>query len=159
VDSAVAALLIHRAIGAQLDCVFVDNGLLRRDEARRVAETFGPRYGLNVRHVDAADQFLRELAGVADPEAKVLEAQVADDQLKLAIGKKGINVRLASKLVGWSINIEKALPKEESKTKEKVKIETPKKDQKTKKETKKKANPPKPPKTLKTPKIRINKDK
>jgi GMP synthase (glutamine-hydrolysing) len=70
VDSAVAALLIHKAVGARLDCVFVDNGLLRRDEARRVAETFGPRFGLNVRHVDAAGQFLGELAGVADPETK-----------------------------------------------------------------------------------------
>lgn len=69
VDSAVVALLIHRAIGEQLTCVFVDNGLLRKDEAGQVVETFS-RVGLNLRHVDATGRFLENLAGVEDPERK-----------------------------------------------------------------------------------------
>jgi len=69
VDSAVVALLIHQAIGKQLTCVFVDNGLLRKDEAEQVVETFS-RLGLNLRHVDATNQFLDNLAGVEDPERK-----------------------------------------------------------------------------------------
>jgi GMP synthase (glutamine-hydrolysing) len=69
VDSAVVALLIHRAIGKQLTCVFVDNGLLRKDEAAQVVEVFSG-LGLNLRHVDAAEQFLTQLARVEDPEKK-----------------------------------------------------------------------------------------
>ena len=70
VDSSVAALLVHRAIGERLTCVFVDNGLLRMDEAAQVVDTFGTHLGLNLIPVDASDRFLRALAGVADPERK-----------------------------------------------------------------------------------------
>jgi GMP synthase (glutamine-hydrolysing) len=70
VDSSVAAVLIHRAIGAQLTCVFVDNGLLRQDEARQVVDTFERNLGLRLVHVDASARFLGKLAGVSDPEAK-----------------------------------------------------------------------------------------
>ncbi len=70
VDSSVAAALIHRAIGDQLTCVFVDHGLLRLDEGRTVMDMFAGRLHAKVVHVDASDQFLGQLAGVADPEAK-----------------------------------------------------------------------------------------
>ncbi|WP_334106185.1 glutamine-hydrolyzing GMP synthase [Methylobacillus sp.] len=70
VDSSVAAALIHRAIGDQLTCVFVDNGLLRLNEAEQVMETFGKNLGVKVIHVDASAKFLGDLAGVNDPEAK-----------------------------------------------------------------------------------------
>jgi GMP synthase (glutamine-hydrolysing) len=70
VDSSVAAALIHRAIGAQLTCVFVDNGLLRLNEAQQVMETFSRNLGVKVVHVDASEEFLGQLAGVEDPEAK-----------------------------------------------------------------------------------------
>jgi GMP synthase (glutamine-hydrolysing) len=70
VDSSVAAVLIHRAIGGQLTCVFVDNGLLRLDEAQQVTETFDRHLGLHLIHVDASERFLGKLAGVSDPEAK-----------------------------------------------------------------------------------------
>ena len=70
VDSAVAAALIHRAIGKQLTCVFVDNGLLRLNEAEQVMQTFAKNLGAKVIHVDAREHFLSELAGVADPEQK-----------------------------------------------------------------------------------------
>jgi GMP synthase (glutamine-hydrolysing) len=70
VDSSVAAALIHRAIGDQLTCVFVDHGLLRQDEAKTVMQTFAGRLHARVIHVDASTQFLAKLAGVADPEAK-----------------------------------------------------------------------------------------
>ncbi len=70
VDSSVAAALIHRAIGDQLTCVFVDHGLLRQDEARLVMEMFVGRLHAKVLHVDASRQFLGHLQGVADPEAK-----------------------------------------------------------------------------------------
>jgi GMP synthase (glutamine-hydrolysing) len=70
VDSSVAAALIHRAIGDQLTCIFVDTGLLRRGEADQVMETFGRHLGVKVGMVDASERFMRELAGVADPEAK-----------------------------------------------------------------------------------------
>ncbi|MBM4255542.1 MAG: glutamine-hydrolyzing GMP synthase [Deltaproteobacteria bacterium] len=69
VDSAVVALLIHRAIGNQLTCVFVDNGLLRKDEAEQVVSVFS-KLGLNLRHVDATQRFLSKLAGIEDPEQK-----------------------------------------------------------------------------------------
>ena len=70
VDSSVAAALIHRAIGDRLTCVFVDNGLLRLNEAEQVMETFARNLGVRVIHVDASDRFMSALAGVADPEAK-----------------------------------------------------------------------------------------
>ena len=70
VDSSVAAALIHRAIGEQLTCVFVDHGLLRLNEARQVMQTFGEHLGVTVIDVDASDAFMRKLAGVSDPEAK-----------------------------------------------------------------------------------------
>ncbi|HYA47551.1 MAG TPA: glutamine-hydrolyzing GMP synthase [Burkholderiales bacterium] len=70
VDSAVAAALIHRAIGAQLTCVFVDTGLLRLNERAQVMETFSRHLGVKVDLVDASERFLAALAGVADPEDK-----------------------------------------------------------------------------------------
>jgi len=70
VDSSVAAALIHRAIGDQLTCVFVDNGLLRLNEAEQVMQTFARSLGVRVIHVDASEQFMGHLEGVADPEQK-----------------------------------------------------------------------------------------
>lgn len=70
VDSAVAAALLHKAIGSQLVCVFVDNGLLRKDESLQVVETFQGKFGYDLRHVDAREEFLSELKGVTDPEEK-----------------------------------------------------------------------------------------
>jgi GMP synthase (glutamine-hydrolysing) len=69
VDSTVAAMLIHKAIGERLTCVFVDNGLLRMNEAEQVNTRFA-RLGLNLEFVDATDEFLTRLAGVTDPEKK-----------------------------------------------------------------------------------------
>ncbi|OGS97347.1 MAG: glutamine-hydrolyzing GMP synthase [Gallionellales bacterium RIFCSPLOWO2_02_FULL_57_47] len=70
VDSSVAAALIHRAIGDQLTCVFVDNGLLRLNEAEQVMETFANHLHMKVIHVDASGEFLKHLGGVTDPEQK-----------------------------------------------------------------------------------------
>ncbi|MCX7169669.1 MAG: glutamine-hydrolyzing GMP synthase [Proteobacteria bacterium] len=70
VDSSVVAALLHRAIGDQLTCVFVDNGLLRLNEAEQVMQTFARNLGVKVIHVDAAEQFMGHLQGVADPEQK-----------------------------------------------------------------------------------------
>jgi GMP synthase (glutamine-hydrolysing) len=70
VDSAVAALLVHKAVGDQLTCVFVDHGLLRRDEAEQVVETFGEHFHVPLVHVQAQERFLELLAGVEDPEQK-----------------------------------------------------------------------------------------
>jgi len=70
VDSSVAAALIHRAIGDQLTCVFVDHGLLRLDEGKMVMEMFAGRLHAKVVHIDASEQFMGKLAGVDDPEAK-----------------------------------------------------------------------------------------
>jgi GMP synthase (glutamine-hydrolysing) len=70
VDSSVAAALIHKAIGDQLTCVFVDTGLLRLNEGAQVMEMFGSQRHMNIVHVDASEHFLRELKGVADPEQK-----------------------------------------------------------------------------------------
>jgi len=70
VDSSVAAALLHRAIGTQLTCVFVDNGLLRLNEAEQVMETFAQNLGVKVIHVDASAEFLHHLTGVTDPEQK-----------------------------------------------------------------------------------------
>ncbi|HVH52114.1 MAG TPA: glutamine-hydrolyzing GMP synthase [Gaiellaceae bacterium] len=70
VDSAVAALLVHKAVGDQLTCVFVDHGLLRKDEAIQVVETFGEHFHLPLVHVQAQGRFLELLAGVEEPELK-----------------------------------------------------------------------------------------
>jgi GMP synthase (glutamine-hydrolysing) len=70
VDSAVAALLVHKAIGDQLTCVFVDHGLLRKDEAAQVVETFQGHFNVPLVHVEAEDRFLGRLEGIDDPEEK-----------------------------------------------------------------------------------------
>ena len=70
VDSSVAAALIHRAIGDQLTCVFVDHGLLRLNEGKNVMDMFARNLGVKVIHVDASEQFMSKLAGVTDPEKK-----------------------------------------------------------------------------------------
>ncbi|MEO8601453.1 MAG: glutamine-hydrolyzing GMP synthase [bacterium] len=70
VDSTVTAALIHRAIGDQLTCIFVDNGVLRRDEATRVMQFLGDAFHFRIKAVDAGARFLRRLAGVSDPEQK-----------------------------------------------------------------------------------------
>lgn len=70
VDSSVVAALLHKAIGDQLTCVFVDNGLLRLNEGVQVMETFARNLGVKVIHVDATEQFMGHLKGVSDPEAK-----------------------------------------------------------------------------------------
>jgi GMP synthase (glutamine-hydrolysing) len=70
VDSAVAALLVHKAIGDQLTCVFVDHGLLRKDEATQVVETFQGHFNVPLVHVEAEDRFLHRLEGIDDPEEK-----------------------------------------------------------------------------------------
>ena len=70
VDSAVAAVLIHEAIGAQLTCVFVDHGLMRQSEAAEVVGLFRGAYNIPLVHVDAVDLFMGGLAGISDPEAK-----------------------------------------------------------------------------------------
>lgn len=70
VDSSVAAALLNRAIGDRLTCIFVDNGLLRLNEAEQVMQTFGKNLGVRVIHVDASEKFLSRLSGVTDPEAK-----------------------------------------------------------------------------------------
>jgi len=69
VDSSVAAVLVHKAIGKQLTCIFVNNGVLRKDEAEKVQHTFKDM-GLNLKYVDASSQFLDKLDGVEDPEMK-----------------------------------------------------------------------------------------
>jgi GMP synthase (glutamine-hydrolysing) len=70
VDSAVAALLVHRAVGDQLTCVFVDHGFMRQGEAEQVVETFGGHFHVPLVHVQAQERFLARLAGVDDPEEK-----------------------------------------------------------------------------------------
>ncbi|MNB89496.1 GMP synthase [glutamine-hydrolyzing] [compost metagenome] len=70
VDSSVVAMLIHRAIGDQLTCMFIDHGLLRKGEAESVMETFVGKFDINVIKIDARDRFLGKLAGVSDPEQK-----------------------------------------------------------------------------------------
>lgn len=70
VDSSVAAVLVHRAIGDQLTCIFVDHGLLRKGEAESVMKTFSEGFNMNVIKVDARERFLNKLKGVADPEQK-----------------------------------------------------------------------------------------
>ena len=70
VDSAVAALLVHKAVGHQLTCVFVDHGFLRKDEALQVVETFNGHFQVPLVHVDAEERFLARLEGIEDPEEK-----------------------------------------------------------------------------------------
>ncbi len=70
VDSSVVASLIHKAIGNQLTCIFVNNGLLRREEAERTLTVFRKNLGMNIIYVDASDRFLDRLKGVTDPESK-----------------------------------------------------------------------------------------
>ena len=70
VDSSVAAVLIHKAIGDQLNCFFVDTGLMRKNEAQKVMETYGEHFKMNIECVNAEERFLTKLAGVSDPEAK-----------------------------------------------------------------------------------------
>ena len=70
VDSAVAASLVHAAVGGQLTCIFVDNGLLRAEEPERVVNTFRGHLAIDLRHVEAAGRFLGRLAGVTNPETK-----------------------------------------------------------------------------------------
>ena len=70
VDSSVVAMLLHKAIGDKLTCVFVDNGLLRLNEGKQVMDMFGDHFGLNIVHVNAEQRFLDRLAGVDEPEAK-----------------------------------------------------------------------------------------
>ncbi|MFN4092487.1 MAG: glutamine-hydrolyzing GMP synthase, partial [Brevundimonas sp.] len=70
VDSSVAAVLIHEAIGDQLTCVFVDTGLLRKDEGKQVTQLFREHYNIPLIHVDASKEFLGALAGQSDPETK-----------------------------------------------------------------------------------------
>ncbi|BBN82653.1 GMP synthase [glutamine-hydrolyzing] [Pseudoalteromonas sp. A25] len=70
VDSSVVAMLIHRAIGDKLTCVFVDNGLLRLNEGEQVMDMFGDKFGLNIIKVDAEERFLKALEGIDEPEAK-----------------------------------------------------------------------------------------
>ncbi len=70
VDSAVAAVLLQRAIGSQLHAVHIDNGLMRKDESRNVVEYFRSNFDMNLHYVDASDKFLKKLKGVTDPEKK-----------------------------------------------------------------------------------------
>ncbi|MCM3716348.1 glutamine-hydrolyzing GMP synthase [Alkalihalobacillus oceani] len=70
VDSSVVAVLIHKAIGDQLTCMFIDHGLLRKDEAESVMETFSEGFNMNVIKIDAQERFLSKLKGVSDPEQK-----------------------------------------------------------------------------------------
>jgi len=70
VDSSVAAALVHKAIGSQLTCVFVDHGLMRKDEGEQVVETFRRNFGIELIHLRVADRFFERLAGILDPEEK-----------------------------------------------------------------------------------------
>src|SRR5262249_54217937 len=70
VDSSVTAAIVSRAIGDRLTCIFVDNGLLRLDERNRVQATFRGHFKIDLRVIDAADRFLKRLAGVTDPQEK-----------------------------------------------------------------------------------------
>ena len=69
VDSTVAAILLHKAIGENLHCIFVDNGLLRKDEFETVLDSY-KGMGLNIKGIGAADKFYKELKGLTDPELK-----------------------------------------------------------------------------------------
>ena len=70
VDSSVAALLLHKAVGENLTCIFVDHGLLRKDEAKQVNDLFKGTYNINLISIDASEQFLGQLRGISEPEQK-----------------------------------------------------------------------------------------
>jgi len=70
VDSSVAAMLIHRAIGNQLTCIFVDTGLLRKNEGDKVMKTYGEHFHMNIKRIDVHERFFQKLRGIEDPEAK-----------------------------------------------------------------------------------------
>jgi GMP synthase (glutamine-hydrolysing) len=99
VDSAVAAALVHRAIGDRLTNVFVDNGLLRRNEFEHTLELLRERLGLNVIGVDASDRFLDRLKGVVDPEEKRKRigaefiSVFVDEEMKLVKASQGLPVK------------------------------------------------------------------
>lgn len=93
VDSSVTAMLVQRAIGDRLTCVFVDNGLLRLNEAEQVMEMFGDHYGLKIVHIDAEQRFLSALVGEQDPEAKRkiigrVFVEIFDEEAKKVTGAK-----------------------------------------------------------------------
>ena len=92
VDSTVAGILLHKAIGERLECYFIDNGLLRKDEFNKVLKTY-EQLGLNVEGVDAKDRFLSELAGVSDPETKrkIIGRVFIEQFEEVANRKKDIN--------------------------------------------------------------------
>jgi GMP synthase (glutamine-hydrolysing) len=97
VDSSVAAMLVHKAIGAQLTCIFVNNGVLRKNEFQKVQENLRDKLGLNIVAVDASERFLSLLAGVTDPEKKrkIIGAEfiaVFDDEAnRIAQGTGGVD--------------------------------------------------------------------
>jgi GMP synthase (glutamine-hydrolysing) len=97
VDSSVAAVLVHRAIGSQLTCVFVNNGVLRKNEFASVQKNLRDKLGLNIVAVDASDRFLAQLAGVTDPETKRKRigaefiAVFDDEAARIAKGTGGVD--------------------------------------------------------------------
>ena len=100
VDSAVAALLVHKAVGDQLTCVFVDHGLLRENEAEQVVETFGSHFHVPLVHVDARERFLARLAGVTEPEEK--RAIVGEEFIRVFEDEAGSSATSASSSRGRS---------------------------------------------------------
>ena len=70
VDSSVVAVLLHKILGDQLTCIYIDNGLMRKNESEQVVSMFKENYNIPLIHVDAKEIFLRKLEGVADPEQK-----------------------------------------------------------------------------------------
>lgn len=70
VDSAVASVLVHKAVGDNLTCIFVDHGMLRKNEAEQVLQVYRDEFGMNLIFVDAKERFLAKLKGVTDPEEK-----------------------------------------------------------------------------------------
>lgn len=96
VDSSVVGVLLQKAIGNQLTCIFVDHGLLRKNEADQVMESLGGKFGLNIIKVDAKDRFLDKLSGVSDPEQKrkIIGNEfvyVFDDEAAKIAGEQGIS--------------------------------------------------------------------
>ncbi len=103
VDSSVVAMLVHRAIGDKLTCVFVDNGLLRLNEGQQVMEMFGDKFGLNIIKVDAEDRFLNALKGQSDPEVKRktighVFIDVFDESLKNWLTRNGWHRALSTRM-------------------------------------------------------------
>jgi GMP synthase (glutamine-hydrolysing) len=94
VDSSVAAVLVHEAIGDNLTCIFVDHGLLRKDEGDQVMEVYGRQFNMKIHRVNAAERFLSKLAGVDDPESKrkIIGAEfiaVFDEESKKLFAEEG----------------------------------------------------------------------